>query len=140
MKRSQFKRKSSRKPLIATQKLLETKIHRKIDLHRKAWETFSRWVRNRDKRCITCGSTVQLQAGHFWHACLDFDEMNINTQCKHCNHFWSGNLAHYSVYLLNKYGEKAFKDLEQRHWLALRGEYKTDQQYLDIIKKYELAD
>ena len=136
-KKQGFKRKTSwlkhnpRTPKIAP---------RRIDLHRKAWSTFSRWIRNRDKICITCGNRGNLEAGHFWHACLDFDEININAQCTSCNHFKSGNLASYSVYLLNKYGEKAFKDLEQRHWLALRGEYRTDQQYLDIIKKYELAD
>lgn len=103
----------------------------------KAWRTFSKWVRERDCRCVTCGSYEQLQAGHFWHACLDFDEMNINAQCLQCNHFKSGNLAEYSIYLLNKYGEKKFKDLEQRHYIALRGEYRSDADYQKIIDKYK---
>lgn len=110
----------------------------KTSLHKKAWKTFSLWIRNRDKRCVTCGSTSTLQAGHFWHGCLDFDEMNINAQCSHCNKWLHGNLARYSVYLLTKYGDKKFKDLEQRHWLAMRGEYRTEQDYLDIIAKYKL--
>lgn len=110
------------------------------DLKRKAWEIFSKWIRNRDKRCVTCGSRNQLCAGHFWHGVLDFDEMNINCQCRQCNTFKSGNLAPYSVYLLNKYGEEKFKDLEKRHYLALRGEYRSDADYLKLIEKYEISN
>lgn len=110
----------------------------KKTLHKKAWNTFSKWIRERDKICVTCGSRNDLQAGHFWHACLDFDEMNINGQCVQCNYYKSGNLAPYSIYLINKYGVDAFKDLEKRHYLALRGEYRTEQDYLDIIEKYKL--
>lgn len=106
-------------------------------LKEKAWRIFSKWVRNRDKRCITCGSTNQLQAGHFWHGVLDFDEMNINAQCVKCNKYLSGNLAPYSVYLINKHGIDKFKDLEKRHWLALRGEFRSDKDYLEIIEKYK---
>lgn len=107
-------------------------------LSRKAWETFSKWVRNRDKRCVCCGSTNQLQAGHFWHGVLDFDEMNVNAQCKQCNTFLSGNGTYYSAYLINKYGIKAFKDLEKRHYLAMKGEKRTDMEYQEIINKYKL--
>jgi hypothetical protein len=112
---------------------------RKIDLCRKAWHVFSEWIRKRDNyTCITCGSHNDLQAGHFWHAVLDFDEMNINCQCKLCNYFMSGNLAPYSVYLINKYGTEKFKDLEKRHWVAMRGEYRSDADYEKIIEKYSL--
>lgn len=109
----------------------------RINLKRKAWDIFSKWIRARDKRCVTCGSTNQLQAGHFWHGVLDFDEMNINAQCKHCNHFWSGNLAPYSVYLIRKYGREAFEDLEKRHYIAQRGEFRSDSDYLKLIEEYK---
>ena len=111
---------------------------KRTTIRTKAWDTFSKWIRNRDKKCITCGSTKSLQAGHFWHGVLDFDEMNINAQCSGCNHFKSGNLAVYSTYLINKYGIKKFKDLEKRHYLAMKGEKRTDQDYQDIIEKYKL--
>ena len=107
-------------------------------LRDNAWKTFSLWIRNRDKKCITCGSTKTLQAGHFWHACLDFDEININTQCSGCNHYKSGNLAIYAIYLLNKYGKRKFDALEHRKNLAKSGEYRTEKDYIDLIKKYEL--
>lgn len=106
-------------------------------LKRKAWDIFSKWVRERDKMCVTCGSRGDLDAGHYWHNCLDFDPMNINAQCRKCNRFQGGNLAEYGAYLLNKYGEEKMKDLEKRHYLALRGEFYTDQQYLDIITHYK---
>lgn len=108
----------------------------KKTLHKKAWDVFSLWVRDRDKRCVTCGSRVTLQAGHYWHGVLDFDEVNINAQCSGCNHFRSGNLALYASYLINKHGVDAFKALEMRHWMALKGERRTDEDYLAIVKKY----
>lgn len=112
---------------------------KEINLKKKAWRIFSIWVRERDKQtCITCGSHNQLCAGHFWHACLDFCEMNINCQCLQCNNFKSGNLAPYSVYLIRKYGQEKFEDLEKRHYLALRGEFRSDKDYLDICEKYKL--
>lgn len=107
------------------------------DIKRKAWDIFSKFIRNRDKRCVCCGSTYQLQAGHFWHGVLDFDEININTQCKRCNHFLSGNLAVYSSYLIGKYGVEEFKALDIRHSMAQKGEIRSDQDYLNIIEKYK---
>ena len=95
-------------------------------LHDKLWKLFSIYIRNRDKRkCITCGrqfwdeekgewSLNGLEAGHYKHGVLDFDEMNINCQCTKCNHFLSGNLSEYSLYLLQKYGKKKFEDLHNR--------------------------
>jgi hypothetical protein len=130
MKRSGFKKRIG-KPMRQHQ--IGSKI---IDLHRKTWNIFSKYIRQRDRRCITCGSTNRLHAGHFWHGVLDFDEMNINAQCNHCNTYLNGNLAQYSIYLINKYGVDKFKDLEQRHWIAKRGEYRTNSQFKEIIEKY----
>lgn len=115
------------------------KKKRPINLKRKAWDVFSKWIRERDKMCVTCGTrNTLLNAGHFWHGVLDFDEMNINAQCTGCNNYKSGNLAPYSIYLINKYGTDKFKDLEKRHYLAMAGEYRSDQDYLNIIEKYKM--
>lgn len=88
--------------------------------------------------CVTCGDRGNLEAGHFWHGVLDFDEMNINAQCKRCNHFMSGNLAVYSTYLIRKWGLERFNDLETRHYIAMRGEYRTQADYEALIAKYRL--
>ena len=132
MKRSWLKK--------GTKQLKKTPLEKrgKPNLQKKAWSVFSKWIRNRDKICVTCGSRKDGQAGHFYHGVLDFDEVNINQQCSHCNKWKHGNLAIYSNYLLNKHGLKVFKDLEKRHYLALRGEYRTDEDYLEIIRKYEI--
>src|SRR3990167_9655078 len=115
------------------------KRKKKPNLKRKAWDVFSKWIRERDKMCITCGSrNTVLQAGHFWHGVLDFDEININAQCIGCNNFKSGNLAPYSIYLIGKYGIDTFKDLEKRHYLAMAGEFRSDADYEAIILKYKL--
>lgn len=109
-------------------------------LKKKAWRTFSKWIRNRDLFCIThlvMGKKVPSEnAGHYWHAVLDFDEENINGQCINCNKWNSGRLAEYGTYLRKKLGNKKFDALDIRHTRALAGEYKTDQEYQNIIKKY----
>lgn len=114
----------------------------KDTLKKKAWRVFSKWIRARDPFCVTClilSKKIPSQnAGHFWHGVLDFDEENINGQCVHCNKWLSGNLANYSIYLIRKLGIKKFKELDLRHTKAMAGEYKTDQEYLDIIDKYKI--
>lgn len=111
-----------------------------MNLHRKAWDTFSKYIRKRDPYCVThlvLGNKVPSQnAGHFWHGVLDFDEENINGQCINCNKWNSGRLAEYSTYLLNKLGKKKFDALDIRHTRALAGEKRTDEEYLAIIKKF----
>lgn len=116
-------------------------------LKKKAWETFSVWIRTRDKQCFTCGKRIWdgelgewsingLQAGHFWHGVLDFDEENIHAQCQQCNHFKSGNLAEYSVRLLRLLGKERFDALEKRKNEAMRGELLSAEEYEAIINKY----
>jgi hypothetical protein len=106
----------------------------------KAWKVFSRYIRERDKFCVTClvqgKETPATQAGHFWHGVLDFDEENINGQCVRCNHFLSGNLAVYAVYLISKLGTKGFNELSERHYKAMSGVKMTEKDYIDIINKY----
>ena len=108
---------------------------------KKAWSIFSKWIRNRDKWCVTHlveGKYIPSEnAGHFWHGVLDFDEENINGQCINCNKWNNGKLAQYSVYLLKKLGKKKFDELDIRHSRASGGEYRTVEDYQKIIEKYK---
>lgn len=88
----------------------------------KAWSLMSISVRSKhadwrgNVRCYTCGITKhwrQLQAGHFWHGKLDFDERNIHPQCKRCNKFLRGNLDNYSMNLIEEIGLEAVKQLRR---------------------------
>jgi len=116
----------------------------KETLRKKAWKTFSKWIRNRDPYCVThlvMGKQVPSEnAGHYWHGVLDLDEENINGQCINCNKWNSGRLAEYEVYLTRKLGQKKFRELEKRHWIAMKGEIYTDTQLHDFINKYTITE
>jgi hypothetical protein len=108
-------------------------------LRDKAWATFSLWIRNRDKKCVTCGSENNGQAGHRWHGKLDFDEININRQCSACNKWKQGNLSKYDDYLIGKYGMEVWQALyERKNKEGNLADYKTEQDYQAIIDKYTL--
>lgn len=111
---------------------------KKDRLKKKAWIVFSKWIRERDKRCVTCSTGLAENAGHFWHNILDFDEVNINGQCVRCNKWLSGNLAVYAEYLIKRYGLKKFNKLSARHYIAMKGEHYEIEDYEKIIKKYEI--
>jgi hypothetical protein len=107
-------------------------------LKNKAWKVFSDWIKQRDDyHCVSCGAFDANQAGHFFHNVLDFDEDNINCQCVRCNHYLSGNLAQYSVYLLSKLGKRRFEALYFRHFLDLKSTKRDEKYYQDIIEKYK---
>src|ERR1035437_3381143 len=99
-----------------------------LRLKDNAWKTFSKWIRERDGHCVTCGAGAE-NAGHFWHNMLDFDEININAQCVHCNKWMSGNLAVYAIYLIKKHGLRKFLDLYDRHNLEKGKTHKYDEAY-----------
>lgn len=103
-------------------------------LHDKAWGIFSKYIRLRDKRCITCTSMQDLQAGHYYHVdCLDFDEINVNAQCKRCNYFKSGNLTEYAIYLKDKYGSEILDELKRKSAQVKRW---RSEELQEIIEKY----
>ena len=63
--------------------------------------------------CITCGKIVhykECDAGHYVHG-LDFVEDNQHGQCKRCNMYLSGNLANYTLYMIDRYGRERVDEL-----------------------------
>ena len=106
-----------------------------------AWNTFSKYIRLRDPFCVThliLGKKVPSEnAGHYWHAVLDFDEDNVNGQCVNCNKWNNGRLVEYGTYLRKKLGNKKFDSLDIRHTRALGGEKRYEKDYEEIIEKYE---
>jgi hypothetical protein len=90
-------------------------------LKKKAWQAISRFVRARDKRCVTCPNGLAEDAGHFIHNsersqslggnALWYDARGINGQCTGCNRFRSGNLVQYALYLEGKYGPGIIQEL-----------------------------
>lgn len=89
------------------------KYKREATLKKKCWRLWSKKIREEasDWRgniiCYTCGDTrplAQMQAGHFIHGKLDFDERNIKPQCVKCNMYLSGNLGNYAERLIRENG------------------------------------
>jgi len=90
-------------------------------LHRKAWKLMSEWIRRKEANadsyvwCYTCDAVSHwknMQAGHFWHGKLDFDERNIKVQCPRCNKHLSGNLAVYAHNLQEDLGLEEWQKLK----------------------------
>lgn len=110
-------------------------------LHQKAWKVFSEYIRRRDKgRCCTCGVVSDyknMNAGHFHHGVLDFDEMNVNCQCVACNKWNHGRLNIYATFLVEKYGLEAFNDLYKRAMIANKGQKYYPWELEAIIAKYK---
>lgn len=82
-------------------------------VHNRVWKLMSEYIRTKDadefgmNTCYTCGARKQwkeLQAGHYKHDKLDFDERNLKRQCFACNNYHSGRLDVYTVNLIRDYG------------------------------------
>ena len=90
------------------------KINKTKPTKAKAWKAFSLYIRDRDKKCVTCGSTKWLQGGHFVvgrHLSILFDERNCHAQCRFCNVIKKGNMVIYYKFMLKKYGQRVIDEL-----------------------------
>ena len=119
-----------RKKLVPLPKLLK-----------KAQDVVNRYIRERDKDrgCIACNGPVE-HAGHYFsqghHSALRYDETNIHGSCAKCNLFLHGNLIHYRMGLVERYGEQYVKDLEQK--AKQNKTYKWSRNELEeIINRYK---
>lgn len=78
-----------------------------------------------------------MNAGHFKHGVLDFDEMNIHCQCVKCNKWNSGELDIYAEHLIRDYGLDKFNDLCSRAKMAIGEPRKEQEWYLEKIQYYQ---
>jgi hypothetical protein len=94
----------------------------KID---KADSTFSQYIRLRDKKCVRCGSVVEInqfglpvshQCSHYWSRGKEgtrFEPDNGDTLCYGCHERWGhgDERDDYKTFKINQLGEKRFKTL-----------------------------
>lgn len=118
-------------------------------LKSKCWKVVSEWVRrNENGVCFTCGAKQWdselgqnnwkvMQAGHYIHGALDYDEMNIHCQCVRCNKWLSGNLGEYTMKLISKYGIEEVEKLRIRASMAKKGEFYTEEGLLAVLEFYK---
>lgn len=110
-------------------------------LTEKAQKVFNAAIRKRDMDagCISCPNGKVENAGHYFAAgkynALRFNEMNVNGQCVQCNKYNHGNLIHYRIGLVKKYGADKVEMLEG---LAKRQVHKWNRLELEqIIEIYK---
>lgn len=113
-------------------------------LKKKAWKLISKYIRSHSAdfagwmTCYTCNRLTpwkQLQAGHFIHNKLDFDERNLRPQCIRCNHFLRGNLGIYAENLIATHGLDWVKKL--RKDAQTKGNNYSRQELEEVIRKYD---
>jgi hypothetical protein len=81
-------------------------------------------VRKRDKRCVCCGSSEKLTAGHLITRSahiVRFDLTNNNCQCSSCNFLHEYRPERYIAWWVNHYGLESYLNLVQlskqtKHW------------------------
>lgn len=126
----------------------KTKSLSQLKATAKVW--FHLFVRLRDRIdensfvCCSCGKIKPIvgdnyQAGHYHSAghngAIEFDERNVNGQCKKCNTFDHGYLIGYQKFMLKKYGQSVLDELEMKRNLP----FKPDRFYfIDIIETYKI--
>lgn len=126
---------------MKSKNIKEKKIIPLPKLKKKAQDVFNKWIRNRDRdeRCISCNGPVE-QAGHYFssghYSLLTFCEINVNGQCIRCNCFLHGNLIHYRMGLITKYGERIVRQLEQDSKFGVKKWSRLELE--EIIEKYNL--
>ena len=120
----------------------------KATIKRKAWYSFSKYIRIRDclkttrtlthGKCITCEKLLSISfcdAGHFVsrrHNSTLFDEKNCHLQCRYCNRYLNGNLLEYRRQIIKLYGEGVDIELEDK--ALVTKQYSVDD--LTELEKY----
>lgn len=107
-------------------------------LLKEADRVFSLFIRNRDKRCVCCGSTYNLQNGHLikrGKKAVRFDEKNCNCQCRSCNYKHNQYPEYYTRWFIFKYGKNEYDKLIER---SIPLKQFTVSELEEIIRKYKV--
>jgi len=106
-------------------------------LVKKLDSVFSAYIRARDKSCIVCGSTENLQCGHLFsrtNYSTRWDEDNAAAQCRSCNmrheYDWEPMRAAYVA----KYGQDKYDEVYRRHTRVAKF---SNNQLLSLILYYQ---
>lgn len=107
-------------------------------LKQDATSIFNKWIRERDKDkgCISCITGGVHNAGHFYHghlySALQFNEINVQGQCIHCNLTKAGNEKGFRQGLIRRYGQAKVDLLDS----AARHKKKWQAHELEFIIKH----
>lgn len=96
----------------------------------------SQYVRRLYQRCVTCGTTTDLTASHFYSRRwlnVRWDLRNVTCQCARCNAIHNESAWPYLNWFLNTYSDHTLEEL-----FALRNSTKkvTDEELKELIKDF----
>lgn len=116
-----FKRptKGQKLPQVRRKTTKASKIRRK----RGEWSTtyaddkFSRFIRQRDGKCLRCHTTEGLTCSHYHgrgKSATRFDPINCIALCWKCHQEWEGPKAEYTTFMIERFGVDEFLALTLR--------------------------
>lgn len=97
-----------------------------------------RYVRLRDKYCVTCGSGENLQPGHLYSRSSNstkWDEYNVFLQCRNCNFFHEQNPHPLTQHAIKMNGIGMYEDLGRKWFGVWRPTLKEMQDVYDGIQE-----
>lgn len=100
----------------------------------RADSEFSKFIRERDPKCVRCRSRKSDDCSHYFEkgssSCLvRFDPDNADGLCRLCHPLWEGRHGGYTEYKLKIIGPQRLMDLQKR----AKGTYKMDKAIYDLM-------
>src|SRR3990167_7578217 len=81
---------------------------------------FSLYIRNRDKRCLKCGTKENLQCAHIFSRTarsVRWNALNALTLCYKCHLFWAHkNPIEFTEFVKHYLGEQDFASLKKQYY------------------------
>jgi hypothetical protein len=112
---------------------------------KKADTLFSRFIRDRDGKCVRCGKTEYLQNSHFWPRAISnvrFDPENCDALCYGCHygdryHGWEyAKQGEYRDFKISQLGEERYQALALRATITVKRQDAINQ-CLDQLKEIQ---
>lgn len=108
----------------------------RVALVRKLDTVFFRYIRERDKKCVVCGSTDRLTCGHLFSRIAHstrWSELNCHAQCWPCNYKHEFDPYPMTSWFIKKFGQDTYDKIHL--------EYATPRKFKDfeleeLIEKY----
>lgn len=117
--------KRRQKPLRRTKPLRTRKSTKAAKIRRRKgiWSTktadsyFSKYIRERDGKCLRCGTTENLTCSHYFRRGISatrYDPKNNITLCAECHAEWEGPKKEYTQLMRNLLGDEEFLALTEK--------------------------
>ncbi len=109
----------ARKPRVAPKKRTARQIRRKKGI----WATttadsyFSKWIRERDGKCLRCHRTDQLTNSHYHKRGISatrYCPLNCISLCGECHALWEGPKLEYTELMIARLGIDGFIELQKK--------------------------